>query len=151
LFVETLLISNDGGFFPFSEIPVDSTIPWTLDSSGPERLPKTIYLRFEGGDSGPETYQDDIILDETRPMISSVSVASSKTGISPAKRSARRLTIRATDKTSGVDDMQITAKKSKPGAWEPYKAKTKFKGSGSKIFVRVRDRAGNESKWKAVR
>ena len=59
----TATLSNDGGFREARTLPVSSRIAWTLDSSGPERLPKTLYVRF----GGTQTFQDDIILDQTNP------------------------------------------------------------------------------------
>jgi hypothetical protein len=61
------------------------------------------------------------------------------------------LQIKATDETSGVDGMQITNRKSSPGEWQRFKSRTSFKASSSKIFVRVRDAAGNASRWKRAR
>lgn len=52
---------------------------------------------------------------------------------------------------SAEEDMQITSKKSKPGKWKPYRTKAKFKASKPKIFVRVKDAAGNESHWKLAK
>lgn len=152
-FASDLMISNDGGFFPFSQRPVDRTISWRLNSSGPERLPKTIYVRFLGGESGPETYQDDIILDETAPKLKSVLIEG---GGGEATASARRgaglkLRIAAADKVSGVRRMQITARKSKPGKWLRFRAKVPLRKAGGKIFVRVRDGAGNPSSWKRAK
>ncbi|WP_242494870.1 PKD domain-containing protein [Nocardioides zhouii] len=156
-YAKDVVISNDGGFFPASQRPVGATMAWTLDSSGPERLPKTIYARFLGGRSGPETYQDDIILDETAPAVleagAKAPVASPRlTDLAP--RLAKRryvVTVRAVDKTSGVATMQVTSKKARPGAWRTYKKRSSFKSSSSKIFVRVRDGAGNVSRWKRLK
>lgn len=166
-FSTEIRVANDGGFAGDQAFPVSDdyrfSVPWTLDSSGPERLPKTAYLRFAyppsctppcaGGVTYSANYTDDIILDETNPELQSVALSGS--GSRPAKVAARpatyKLKIKASDKTSGVEEMQITSKKSKPGKWKPYKAKAKFKTSKPKVFVRVRDAAGNESKWKRAR
>ncbi len=156
-FAKDVVISNDGGFFPASQRPVGATVAWTLDSSGPEGLPKTIYARFVGGQSGPETYQDDIILDETAPVVVKA-VAREGAGSVRLADLARRLAkrrysvmVKARDETSGVARMQITSKKAKSGPWRAYKKKSTFKTSSIKIFARVQDRAGNVSRWKRLK
>jgi TolB protein len=149
---DTMLISNDGGFSNPGVFPVAAETPWTLVSSGPERLPKTVYVRFTGGDSGPETYQDDIILDETPPQITSASLRPSST---TARRKARartyRLSISAHDTTSGLANMQVTSTKRKPGKLHKFKRRSTFTSRSRRIYVRVTDRAGNFSVWKNVR
>ena len=75
-FASDALVSNDGGFKTAVNFPVAEKIPWKLDSSGPERLPKTIYVRFTAGTQVSETYQDDIILDQTPPKVLSASLSS---------------------------------------------------------------------------
>src|SRR4029079_5718565 len=45
----SLLIANDVGSVGALPQPLASTVDWTLDSSGPERLPKTVYVRFLTG------------------------------------------------------------------------------------------------------
>jgi hypothetical protein len=68
------MISNDGGFGPAGStetVTLTPTIPWTLESSGPERLPKTVYVRFLGAGSDQTPYTDDIVLDQTVPLIDS--------------------------------------------------------------------------------
>jgi hypothetical protein len=47
--------------------------------------------------------------------------------------------------------MQIANRKGKPGQWKPFKAKPRFRSHGPKVFVRVRDGAGNRSHWKRAR
>jgi hypothetical protein len=143
----TMFVSNDGGFAHAETTPVSREVPWHLDSSGPERLPKTVYARFEGGASGPETYQDDIILDETAPELVEVAVATESSRLVTAK--TLKLRIKASDATSGVEEMQITSRKSKPGKWKAFKERVSF--GGSKAYVRVRDAAGNASRWKRAR
>lgn len=156
-YAKDVVISNDGGFFPASQRAVGATMAWSLDSSGPERLPKTIYARFVGGRSGPETYQDDIILDETVPTVLEAAARvsnSSRRSADLAPRLAKTkyaMKLKATDKTSGVAKMQITSRKAKSGPWRTYKKRASFTSSGSKIFVRVQDGAGNVSRWKRLK
>ena len=111
-------------------------------------------VKLSGYIQGRETYQDDIILDETKPTISVLSgtttqrVAPSRLQLNDllAKR-AVKVKIRATDKTSGIGAMQVTTKKKKPGRWRDYTSKFRFRMAGDVLFVRVRDRAGNVSRW----
>jgi hypothetical protein len=150
-FATDLVISNDGGFQPSKSFQVDPTIPWTLDSSGPERLPKTIYVRFSGGQSGAETYQDDIILDQTPPDIDDIAVtvaSSSSAAVAAVRR--YELTLDATDNVSGVAGMQLARDRDSPPAFIPYKRRTTYAGA-LPVHVRVRDFAGNLSAWRTVR
>lgn len=151
----TAIVSNDGGFVPRVEGPVSNAIAWTLDSSGPERLPKTIYVRFADGSQVSETYQDDIILDQTRPTIGEASAVAAKRVSQPdvSLRAVRKLTVRvrAADGTSGVRSMQITTSKRRPGKWMSYKRTRSYRADAAKVFVRVRDGAGNTSGWKRLR
>jgi hypothetical protein len=155
-YATTMLVSNDGGFLDPGSFPVNDDTPWTLDSSGSERLPKTIYVRFRGGESGPETYTDDIILDQTPPELESAAVvggASAEQAKAAAPASARtyRLRIHASDNASGVRSMQITSNKDHPGHWRKFDATPSFSSSSSRIFVRVRDGAKNRSGWRRAR
>jgi len=147
-FATSVLVANDGGFTDAAMFPVDAAIPWTLDSSGPERLPKTIYVRFLGGQSGPETYQDDIILDQTAPSIESLRAATR----SIRDERAYRLRIRASDDLSGVANMQITTDPADPGELVPFDQKVETRSDRRRrLFVRVQDLAGNFSPWRRVR
>jgi Tol biopolymer transport system component len=149
---DTMLISNDGGFSNPGVFPVAADTPWRLASSGPERLPKTVYVRFTGGDSGPETYQDDIILDETPPQIASASLRPSSSALrAKARTRTYRLSISARDKTSGLAKMQVTSTKRKPGKLHKFKRRSTFTSRSRRIYVRVTDRARNFSAWKRVR
>ncbi|WP_210650304.1 hypothetical protein [Nocardioides sp. SYSU D00065] len=151
-FAQEFVISNDGGFVPATRAPVVSTYRWRLDGSGPERLPKTIYVRFMGGASGAETYQDDIILDQTRPSIESGAATPTRASnrAASAPRRVFRVRVIAKDKTSGVARMQVTHRKSRPGKWLSYTRSRSYTTSKRTIFVRVQDRAGNVSKWKRL-
>jgi hypothetical protein len=149
-FASDAFVSNDGGFKNGRLFPVAEQIAWTLDSSGPERLPKTIYVRFQSGSQTSETYQDDIILDQTPPKVLSASLSS---GGSAARAAAARkvtLKLRAKDNVSGVGGVQVTRNKRKPGRVLRYKPKLEV-ASAPTLFVRVRDRAGNFSGWRKAK
>jgi 6-phosphogluconolactonase (cycloisomerase 2 family) len=151
-----LLVANDGGFGRSGTFSRRGTVTWRLDSSGPERLPKTIYARFDGG---TQTFQDDIILDETAPRVTSATVAASasqatsraagkKKRTSKRRTKAYRITVRAQDRTSGVSQVQVAANKRKPGRLVKHRSRLTVKVAGqAPRFVRARDRAGNFSKW----
>ena len=66
-------ISNDGGFTSVAALPIAAggRYSWTLSSAGEERLPKTVYVRFSKPDDiSAQTFTDDVILDQTAPVVS---------------------------------------------------------------------------------
>jgi hypothetical protein len=150
----SILVSNDGGFGNAKTFLPMATIPWKLDSSGPERLPKTVYVRFLPSAITGLTFQDDIILDETPPKVQSASLAgaaASASGARIAKARKWKLRVKATDKTSGVAGIQATVNKRKPGKVVKYKRKLTVKSAKRPKFVRAKDRAGNYSRWRKLR
>jgi hypothetical protein len=149
-----MLFSNDGGFLAPQTFKPQKETEWTLDSSGPERLPKTIYIRFLANGITSETYQDDIILDEIPPVVQQAAVASASAApstVHAAKLKTWKLKIKATDSNSGVAKIQATSNTKKPGPLLAYKTKLKVKSAKKPKFIRARDRAGNYSKWKKAR
>lgn len=155
-----MTFSNDGGFGKSKQFDLKFKVPWTLQSSGPERLPKTVYALFNGGGT---RYTDDIILDETPPALLSASASTGSGGASASTVTAprslasasrvRRVTLRvkARDKTSGVARIQVGARKSKKLKKMKFKRKLRVRSSARRLWVRVFDRAGNASRWKRVR
>ena len=153
---ETFVIANDGGYknsTPIVAHPLataletDGTalsIPWTLQSSGAERLPKTVYVKDLG--------TDDIILDETLPVIASAGFVGSKGANVSANPRSYRIKLRASDKTSGVALAQVATDKLKKKLSVPqkYSGAITVKATSKPLWVRVQDRAGNFSKWKKL-
>jgi DNA-binding beta-propeller fold protein YncE len=135
-FATDVLVSNDGGFAGAVTRQVDPTIDWRLDSSGPERLPKTVYVRFD--QSGSQTFQDDIILDQTAPTIARAAFAT-----------AHVVRLRASDGVSGVSAAQFARKRSAPRPERRYARTLRIRGSLPR-YARVRDHAGNWSRWRAI-
>jgi DNA-binding beta-propeller fold protein YncE len=142
-------LSNDGGFRDPGQRDLAPAVNWTLASSGPERLPKTVYVRFSGTANETQTFQDDIILDETPPVIASAGIASLAGISSAAKARTYRTKVRASDKTSGVASAQFATDKSKKklSKTQKYLSAMSFKSALKPLWVRVQDRAGNFSKW----
>ena len=149
--VTQLLVSNDGGFLTPITFPAQREVKWRLDSSGPERLPKIVYVRFLTGPFVSETHTDDIILDETPPQVTGATLAGAAATANRATASARRtLRIRARDNVSGVASMQVTKTKRRPGRVRRFSRRVAVAARGP-VYVRVRDKAGNWSRWRKAR
>jgi hypothetical protein len=151
-----IVISNDGGFLAPQTFPIAASIPWTLDSSGPERLPKTVYARFLLGPIISTPYTDDIILDEIPPVVQQAAVtpaasAAHVASAATAKAKTWTLNVKAKDSNSGVGKVQVTADKRKPGKLLKYKRRLTVKSAKRPRFVRARDNAGNFSRWKRAK
>jgi len=155
LFANQMLVSNDGGFGMPATLPLSKQTSWTLDSSGAERSSRLVYVRFRRGLTTSETYIDDIILDESKPSVTSARVTASRGARAPL------LTIRARDRgLAGVSTVQVTHNRQRPDAkFRAYRAKVRLVQQPGrrrlnvhkKLYVRVRDRAGNVSVWRTVR
>jgi 6-phosphogluconolactonase (cycloisomerase 2 family) len=136
-----LEVSNDGGFKKSERRTIDETnaYPWTLASSGPERLPKTVYARLSGMSRfGGQPITDEIVLDERAPTIVF------------ARQAKRRLDLKARDDLSGVSHVQATRNPKRPGRWRRFAKSVSVPGGRGRIHVRVRDRANNRSRWRVV-
>ena len=149
--VRSLVFSNDGGFFSPTTFTAQRETKWKLDSSGPERLPKIVYVRFLNGPIVAQTLTDDIILDETPPVVQAATVEPLGGAAAIAKLRAFTVKVKAKDSNSGVDKLQITPNTRKPGKLRAYKRKLTVRAATAKLYVRARDRAGNFSKWRKAR
>jgi uncharacterized delta-60 repeat protein len=142
-------IANDGGFGDAQNRALASSVNWRLSSSGPERLPKTVYVRFQGSGSDSQTFTDDIILDQTAPKVTRATMTRGRTA-----RGVRSyaVSLRGADGTSGVSTFQITTNRSKPGSLKRFDRSFTYRSRSAKpkLYVRIRDRAGNNSGWKRI-
>jgi hypothetical protein len=155
-YATAVLVSGDGGFKRAKRFDLGKSVPWTLPSTGPERVPKNVYVRFEVPDDGPgygdpkastQTYSDDVILDTTVPVTTAARVVS-----------RRSLRVAGRDRLSGAGTVQITTNRRKPGKRIAFRKKLRGSRAFSQSFtytakrgatwVRVIDRAGNPSGWK---
>ncbi len=168
-FAVSVSLANDGGLRGASSQALAASLPWKLQSSGPERLPKTVYARFEGGRALPVNYTDDIILDQRPPAVIAATLELAGAGPNEARptgsemartRIPRSLRVVARDDNSGIAAVQLSASKSarpfltrtfgtsrKKGAVR-FRTHIKVVNGLSRALIRVRDKAGNWSTWK---
>ena len=155
------MISNDGGFGAAGStetIALSATVPWTLESSGSDRLPETVYVRFLGAGSDNTSYTDDIVLDQTVPVI-----ASAHLGRTPAARLAHtaampKVQLSASDQISGVTKVQFADSSSTvtdalvaPNTLGQYNVEQSISvGLAAPTSVRVQNAAGTWSGWSAI-
>jgi 6-phosphogluconolactonase (cycloisomerase 2 family) len=131
-------VANDGGFGDSSLFTwaYALRVPWTLASTGPDRLPKSVYARSVPA-NGPEVvYKDEIVLDETAPTVVS------------ARATVHVLRVKATDRLSGVAKVQIARDRKHPGSWLKFQKGKAYTVGDGRPWVRVRDRARNASSWR---
>lgn len=148
---ERMVVSNDGGFTGTTAVPVARRSAWMLDSTGPTRLPKTVYIRFEGpGVNREVTYTDDIILDETKPEVVSTELVPAAGEAARASRPGRHvLRVRARDSQSAIARMRIAiGDRALPP--QDFVNRVVLPTRSKDVRVRVRDRAGNWSGWRAA-
>ena len=67
------------------------------------------------------------------------------------RRRTYRVRIRAKDATSGVAKVQFARSKRHPSALRRFERISRYKGARAPKYVRVRDRAGNYSRWRSIR
>ena len=168
-------VSNDGGFAASrtQTFDVAPTVSWSLDDTVAGLLPKVVYVRFVGADvNGATTYndrtfQDDIVLDTTAPVLSSAT-ASRSSGTAPvtvqgltgtltlpataARAKTVRVSVRARDNMSGVSEIQFNSRATARGARSTkFATSVKVRTSSKTLWLRVKDGAGNFSRWRQVR
>ncbi len=147
----SVTISNDGGFdtATTSALAGSCSYAWTLLSTGSERLPKTVYVRFSGS---TQTFTDDIVLDTRPPTLTLATVSGGATARSAvAASAARTLTVRAKDTGSGLGKVQYASQRGGRGTTVRYRARLRVRSAAAARWVRVFDRAGNPGPWKRVR
>ena len=139
---EAVDFSNDAGYRDFKRLKIsqDDRYDWELASTGPDRLPKTVYARIIEADTFWPTIHDSIVLDESAPQVVETRLVDG----------GDRLAVRAHDKISGVAKIQLARDRSHRGGWRRYRSKSKYDLPSKHALVRVRDRAGNRSRWRKV-
>jgi uncharacterized repeat protein (TIGR01451 family) len=152
--INQLWISNDAGLTTGTGwISVTTSYPWQLEAYDLETLSRSVYVQFrdaEGRKYGP--IDDDIILDPIKPEITGVEVISTTGGADVTIRAGTPVTVRVTasDAESGTSLLKLSHTMdfadftTFPVAGETTAVPWTLQTSGE-VFVRVIDRAGNES------
>jgi len=131
----TLHLLNAGEAKPKGR-KLGETVRWALTGAGTTRKPTKITATFDWPIPA-KTYTDSILLDLEKPKVKTAVLRGGKV----------RTTV--IEKVSGVDTIQTAVRRSKPAKAKPYR--TALRVATNAKFVRVTDRAGNVSAWKAVK
>lgn len=151
-------ISNDGGFASSKTktVSLSAIVDWELDDSVKGIFTKVVYIRFNGsGIDNTKTYSDDIILDTTAPTINSSTAVATTSKI--------EVKVDAIDDITGVEKIEIdngtkivskdyakTVEYSLSDLGMVVSAASVAKASAQSLQVRVRDGAGNWTKWQSL-
>jgi hypothetical protein len=162
-----VLVSNDGGFRQQKAFDLETKLPWNLVSSGSERIPKTVYVKYVLSDgSRSSVFFDDIIVDTSQPVITQASARRVSSGsgsvkvssLSQLRESAMggwvRLAVVGSDSNSGIKKVQVKTSPSGKissiavSARRSLRQSIFFRSTKQIFYVRVVDSAGNPSgKW----
>lgn len=170
-----VLLANDGSFAAAQSFPIATSIPWRLRSSGPERLPRIVYARFDDHEATTEptlgspprreqvTLTDDIILDETVPFVEMAALVHPRASRARAAAKRYRVRIDAEDSNSGISRLQAVDRRGKLIDTKNVAQQNEFgrerlrnynwllRRSRRPVAIRVRDAAGNWTKWRKLR
>jgi hypothetical protein len=147
----TALLISDDGFSTWYTTPPsdDERYRFRLRSSGDQRLPITVYVRFEGPLRALRTFWDDIVLDQRRPVVLGARLFDRSRGACVVqRRGCVRIALKAHDSNSGVRVAQFARARRHP--WPPVAFRSHLALRRAPRWVRVRDRAGNVSRWHRV-
>jgi hypothetical protein len=161
---QSILISNNGGFRTDTEtVPPAATIPWKLEQTGTDRLPKTVYVRFLGVGQDDINFTDDIILDETAPTIESATLNGAGSAQASAARASKlrtyRLRLKAKDELVGVCEGATNQRRSSKGQTLAPLTSCQARGvlklsrtlelklRSRPRYARIRNSAGDWSRW----
>jgi hypothetical protein len=141
--VRELEIANDRAMRNARRVALspDERYRWTLRSAGPERRPRTVYVRSLG--SRPATIvTDEVILDRTPPRVLSAA---------PLRAAPWRLRVIARDRAAGIAGLQLARSNFEQLPWAPARRReTVVELPLGARWVRVVDRAGNRSAWRRI-
>lgn len=155
-YFDQVMLSNDGGFAAAKRgvMPLTSDIVrWRLDAEMPERMARTVYVRFHNvlTDEWTPAVTDDIVLDTVSPVVDDAIVSdATPRSVRSDTRFSCVIRIAATDNRTGVVRVQVAPSKrsdTKVSVRFSQRVVVPFAAESAK-FVRVQDGAGNWSQWR---
>jgi hypothetical protein len=170
-YANQIVISNQGGFGATGNtmtMPPAAQIPWTLEQTGADRLPKTVYLRFLGAGIVYQNFTADIILDEIAPTLQSAQLvdgASASTAWTvrvQSKIHSYKIKVKAEDKIVGIFAVSASAHSKSGGTVVTVEdchvegihdldKTVTIKATTQPKYLRVRNSAGAWSRWLTLR
>lgn len=159
-------VSNSASFRNARVFLPTSPIVWELLASDEESVERTVYVQVYYSNGSVAVYSDSITLlteidipDTDAPVIESVSVsrasATAQTRTAAAGSSGPAFTVSARDRRSGVTRIEVRAAGrtvvTKVDATRRGSHTVKLPRGAKSVQVRVRDAAGNYSRWRTVR
>ncbi len=115
---------------------------WTLPAAA-KPYSKRVYIRFIGPGVGTRKYADAIVLDRVKPVLRSAALV--------RVRGKLRLQVQASDRISKVASLQVKRGGKKPAKFVRFtRSRPLTVAAGTRVQVRVRDGAGNVSRWVTV-
>ena len=170
------ILSNDGGFKTSETVALTNgvaDVPWTLQSSREGTFTKIVYIRLISRfESTLRDLSDDIILDTTKPAMSTTTAAAATpandavqvAAVRAAAKSGIKLSVRGSDTISGIGSVEVRSSAAKPTSVFKLKAVAgkadgkarsmnqtiSLKSTAKRLQVRVVDRAGNASAWRSI-
>jgi len=122
---------------------LDGAYPLLLAAGPPGRTTRRVVVTPTPSNAGSHpSFSDDIILDQLPPTIAAATT--SLTAAGPVVR------LRARDERSGLSGLWVTRDRRRPGKLRRYRSRVHV-ATRRGLYVRVRDGAGNPSRWRAVR
>ena len=133
-------------------------------SPGSDRLTKIVYLRFQGAGMDLVNFTDDIILDQTAPVVKAaqlITTVKPKAGAARASKShSYRIRLKANDPIVGVCTVQVSSGRSKLSTLHLANCHqrgilrvtrtVRVTSANKPRYLRVRNSAGKWSRWKKL-
>lgn len=134
-------VSSDGSFNGAIWEPYTSRKAWQVERYKTNVITRIVYVRFKTSGEVSLPISDDILFDGTPPWCSQIIAKAVSNG-----GGEYELMIQASDLESGLADMRLSTNSSLDDvAWEEFNPTRLWQGGSSRVYIQLRDAAGNTS------